>query len=308
MKPHGAYTALITPFRNGKVDEEAFRRHIETQISEGIDGLVPCGTTGESATLSHEEHRRVVRICIDQTRGRVPVVAGAGSNNTREAEELIRFAHDAGADAVLLIAPYYNKPSQEGLYAHFKALDAVAPIPALLYNVPGRTGVSIAPGTMARIHKNLNNVIGVKEAAGDLIQVSDIMEQCGEGFSLLSGDEFTVLPTLALGGKGVISVVANIAPRAVHDMCAAWLAGDIAEARRLHYTLAPLCRACFLESNPVPVKTALGLLGLIEDHSARLPLAPLVPANEARLKEILRSRGCKLRCEAAPDAKKHEGT
>ncbi|MDR1945917.1 MAG: 4-hydroxy-tetrahydrodipicolinate synthase [Desulfovibrio sp.] len=294
MKLQGAYTALITPFRNGKVDEDAFRRHIETQINEGIDGLVPCGTTGESATLSHEEHREVIRICIDQARGRVPVVAGAGSNNTREAEDLVRFAHEAGADAVLLITPYYNKPSQEGLYAHFKALDAAAPIPAVLYNVPGRTGVSIDPGTMARIHKNLNNVIGIKEATGNLIQVSDIIEQCGEEFTLLSGDDFTVLPILAVGGKGVISVVSNIAPRAVHDMCAAWFAGDAAEAKRLHYKLTPLCRACFLETNPVPVKTALGLLGRIEDAAPRLPLAPLVPANEDKLRTIMRSCGYKL--------------
>lgn len=294
MLLQGAFTALITPFRNGKVDEEAFRRHIETQISEGIDGLVPCGTTGESATLSHEEHREVIRICIDQAKGRVPVIAGAGSNNTGEAEELIRFARDAGADAVLLITPYYNKPSQEGLYAHFKALDAAVSIPAVLYNVPGRTGVNTAPETMARIFKDLTHVIGIKEATGNLTQVSDIIEQCGEGFSLLSGDDFTVLPTLALGGKGVISVIANIAPRAVHEMCAAWFAGDVAEARRLHYELMPLCRACFLETNPVPVKTALGLLGRIDDYSTRLPLAPLVPANEARLKDILRACGYKL--------------
>ncbi|MDR2124361.1 MAG: 4-hydroxy-tetrahydrodipicolinate synthase [Desulfovibrio sp.] len=295
MLLQGAFTALVTPFRNGKVDEEAFRRHIETQIHEGIDGLVPCGTTGESATLSHEEHREVVRICIDQTAGRVPVIAGAGSNNTREAEELIRFAREAGADAVLLITPYYNKPSQEGLYAHFKALDASAPIPAVLYNVPGRTGVNIAPETMARIFKDLTHVTGIKDATGNLTQVSDIIEQCGEEFSLLSGDDFTALPTLALGGKGVISVIANIAPRAVHDMCAAWFSGNAAEARRLHYELAPLCRACFLETNPVPVKTALGLLGHIEDYSTRLPLAPLAPANEARLRDLLRDCGYKLR-------------
>jgi 4-hydroxy-tetrahydrodipicolinate synthase len=224
----------------------------------------------------------------------VPVIAGAGSNNTGEAEELIRFACDAGADAVLLITPYYNKPSQEGLYAHFKALDAAVSIPAVLYNVPGRTGVNTAPETMARIFKDLTHVIGIKEASGSLTQVSDIIEQCGEGFSLLSGDDFTVLPTLALGGKGVISVIANIAPRAVHEMCAAWFAGDVAEARRLHYELMPLCRACFLETNPVPVKTALGLLGRIDDYSTRLPLAPLVPANEARLKDILRAGGYKL--------------
>ncbi|MDR2800918.1 MAG: 4-hydroxy-tetrahydrodipicolinate synthase, partial [Desulfovibrio sp.] len=193
MRLQGAITALATPFRNGRVDEEGFRRLVETQINEGINGLVPCGTTGESATLSHAEHEAVIRICIDQAKGRVPVIAGAGSNNTEEAVSLTRFARDAGADAVLLITPYYNRPTQEGLYAHFKAINDAVPIPALVYNVPSRTGVNVAPATMARMYKDLDNVIGVKEATGNLTQISDILELCDSDFLLLSGDDFTLL-------------------------------------------------------------------------------------------------------------------
>jgi 4-hydroxy-tetrahydrodipicolinate synthase len=273
------------------VDEEGFRRLVETQIDEGIDGLVPCGTTGESATLSHAEHEAVIRICIDQAKGRVPVIAGAGSNNTGEAISLTRFARDAGADAVLLITPYYNKPTQEGLYAHFKAINDAVPIPALVYNVPSRTGMNVAPATMARMYEDLDNVIGVKEATGNLTQVSDILELCDSDFVLLSGDDFTLLPILAVGGKGVISVVSNIAPRPVRELCSAWFAGETQKARELHYKLAPLCRACFLETNPVPVKTALGLLGLFEDASPRLPLSPLTPDNARKLEETLREHG-----------------
>lgn len=290
MKLNGAFTALVTPFRNGTVDEEAYREFIEWQIQEGIDGLVPCGTTGESATLSHEEHETVIRICIEQAKGRVPVIAGAGSNNTREAVRLARFAKQAGADALLLITPYYNKPTQEGLYLHFKTIAAEVSIPAIVYNVPGRTGVNLVPATMARLYKDIPEIIGVKEASANLIQVSDILELCGDSFTLLSGDDFTVLPTLAVGGKGVISVVSNIAPRDMHDLCAAYEAGNMKNARELHYRLQPLCRACFIETNPVPVKTALGLLGRL-DPVARLPLAPLLPENREKLKNLLREYG-----------------
>lgn len=294
MQIRGAFTALVTPFKNGQVDEEGYRQLIERQIDDGIDGLVPCGTTGESATLSHDEHETVIRICIDQAKGRVPVIAGAGSNNTKEAVSLARFAKEAGADAILLITPYYNKPSQEGLYAHFKAIDDEVAIPAVLYNVPGRTGVSIAPATMARLYKDLKHVIGVKEATGNLTQVSDILELCDDDFVLLSGDDFTVLPSLAVGGKGVISVVSNIAPAEMAGMCAAYFAGDMAKARELHYKLAPLSRACFYETNPVPVKTALGLLGRFEDASTRLPLVGLLPENLERLKKALKDFGFNL--------------
>lgn len=290
MRLTGAYTALVTPFRNGRIDEERYREFIEWQIQEGIDGLVPCGTTGESATLSHEEHEAVVRICIEQAKGRVPVIAGAGSNNTKEALGLARFAKQAGADALLLITPYYNKPTQEGLFAHFKAVTDEVALPTIAYNVPGRTGVNVLPATIARMYKELPNIIGIKEATGNLCQISDMLELCDSDFILLSGDDFTVLPSLAVGGKGVISVASNIAPRQFAQLCAAYFAGDMAKAMQLHYDLAPLCRACFLETSPAPVKTALALLGKMTPE-LRLPLVPLTPPNLEKLKEILVSCG-----------------
>lgn len=290
MKLQGAFTALVTPFKNGGIDEEKYRELIEWQIKEGINGLVPCGTTGESATLSHEEHEAVIRICIDQVKGRVPVIAGAGSNNTTEAISLARFAKDAGADAILLITPYYNKPSQEGLFAHFKAINDAVDVPTVVYNVPSRTGVNINPATMGKIYKELRNVIGIKEATACLVQVSDILEQCDDKLILLSGDDFTVLPTLAVGGMGVISVVSNIAPRDMADLCSAYFAGDMKKARALHYKLAPLCRACFLETNPVPVKAALGYMGML-DPTPRLPLVPLQESNNRKLETALKEYG-----------------
>lgn len=290
MLLQGAFTALVTPFKNGLVDEEAYRELIEWQIQEGINGLVPCGTTGESATLSHEEHENVIKICIDQVKGRVPVIAGAGSNNTKEAIGLARFAKDAGADAILLITPYYNKPTQEGLFAHFKTICGEVSVPTVVYNVPGRTGVNVAPATMARLYKEIPEIIGLKEATANLTQVSDILEFCGEGFILLSGDDFTVLPTLAVGGKGVISVASNIAPKAYAELCAAYFAGDMAKAKELHYFLAPLNRACFIETNPAPVKTGLAMLGKIGPE-LRLPMVPLTPEHQAELKEVLKKYG-----------------
>ena len=256
----------------------------------GIDGLVPCGTTGESATLSHEEHETVIRICIEQARGRVPVVAGAGSNNTGEAIRLAKFAKEAGADAILLITPYYNKPTQEGLFAHFKAINDAVAIPTVVYNVPGRTGVNIAPATMARLYKELPHVIGVKEAKACLIQLSEYIEFCGQGFTLLSGDDFTVLPALAVGGKGVISVVSNIAPRTMAELCAEYFKGNPDKARELHYRLNPLCRACFLETNPAPVKTALAMLGKMGPE-LRLPMVPLTAAHREELENALAAYG-----------------
>ena len=290
MLLQGAFTALVTPFKNGRVDEEAYRELIEWQIDQGINGLVPCGTTGESATLSHDEHENVIKICIDQTKKRVPVIAGAGSNNTQEALGLARFAKEAGADAILLITPYYNKPTQEGLFAHFKTICNEVSVPTVVYNVPGRTGVNITPATMARLYKDIPDVIGVKEATANLIQISDMLELCGDGFILLSGDDFTVLPTLAIGGKGVISVASNIAPKTYADLCAAFFAGDLAKARELHYSLAPLNRACFLETNPAPVKTGLSMLGKIGPE-LRLPMVPLTPEHQQELKNTLQKYG-----------------
>ncbi len=290
MEFRGAITALVTPFRNGEVDEEAYRAFIEWQIEQGIHGLVPCGTTGESATLSHDEHKRVIRICVDQVKGRVPVLAGAGSNNTREAIELTQVAKDAKADGALLITPYYNKPTQAGLVAHFKAIGERVDMPFIVYNVPGRTAVNLLPETLAILKKEVRQVVGVKEATGDLNQISRVLEYCGLDFQLLSGDDFTGLPTMAIGGRGVISVVSNFAPRKMAAMCEAALAGDMAKARDLHFELCPLFRAAFLETNPVPTKAALALMGRFP-FETRLPLVPLEPHNEAKLKSILSTAG-----------------
>ncbi|PTN38066.1 4-hydroxy-tetrahydrodipicolinate synthase [Desulfonatronum sp. SC1] len=286
----GAFTALVTPFNNGVVDEDAYRSLIEWQIEAGINGLVPCGTTGESATLSHAEHAQVVKICVDQAKGRVPVLAGSGSNSTKEAVELTKVAKQAKADGVLLITPYYNKPTQEGLVAHFKAVAKEVSIPMILYNVPGRTCVNMLPETLSRLFREVPEVKGVKEATGNMAQVSEVLEYCGPDFIVLSGDDFTVLPLLALGGKGVISVVSNIAPDKMSDLCRAYREGDTAKAQDLHYELAPLCRAMFLETNPVPAKTALSLMGRIKPEF-RLPMVRLQPNNEARLKDILGQAG-----------------
>ncbi len=290
MQFTGAFTALVTPFRNGAVDEERYRELIEWQIEQGINGLVPCGTTGESATLSHEEHREVIRICVEQANKRVPVLAGAGSNNTREAVDLTRYAKEAGADGALLITPYYNKPTQEGLYQHFKTIAANVDMPFILYNVPSRTGTNMLPGTLARLKKDVPQIKGVKEATGNMTQVSDIIEQCGDDFQVLSGDDFTVLPLLALGGCGVISVVSNIIPAHMATLCSAFASGDITTARREHLSMQALCRAMFIETNPIPVKIALSMMGKMGDE-LRLPLVPLAPNNEKALRDSLHTAG-----------------
>ena len=290
MKFSGAYTALVTPFKNGQVDEEAYRAHVEWQIEQGIEGLVPCGTTGESATMSHEEHKRVIAICVDQVKGRVPVLAGAGSNNTVEAIELARSAKEAGSDALLLITPYYNKPSQEGLVEHFKSIAREVDLPMLVYNVPGRTSVNLLPDTVERLWREIPNMIGIKEATGCLRQASDIIEMCGPDFLLLSGDDFTVTPFMSLGGHGVISVVSNVVPGGMAGLCRACAEGDYRRARELHFELMPLCRAMFLEVNPVPVKTALSMMGRI-NMEVRLPLVPMSQANQERLAEIMKKAG-----------------
>lgn len=282
----GAISALVTPFKNGAIDEEAFRAFIEWQIEQGIHGLLPCGTTGESATMTHEEHEAAIKICIDQAKGRVPVLAGSGSNNTAEAIRLTRFAKEAGADGALLITPYYNKPTQEGLFRHFQAINREVSLPLFVYNVPGRTGCNVQPETMARMFKELPDVVGAKEASGSLVQISNILELCGPDFILLSGDDFIVLPCLSLGGKGVISVSSNVAPAKMSALCNAFAAGDLAQARSLHYELEALNRAMFLETNPIPVKTALGLMGRMTVEF-RLPLCPLEEANQLKLQKCL---------------------
>jgi len=288
MRFSGAYTALATPFKDGALDEARYRGFIEWQIEQGINGLVPCGTTGEAATLSHDEHEQVIHICVEQAKGRVSVLAGAGSNNTAEAIRLTRFAKDAGADGALLITPYYNKPTQEGLYRHFAAIANAVDFPLVLYNVPGRTGCNLLPPTLGRLARECPNIVGVKEATGDLAQVSEVLEYCGSNFCLLSGDDFTVLPILSVGGCGVISVTSNIMPAPMAKLCSSFAQGDLESAQSLHFALAPLNRAMFLETNPIPVKTALHMMGFM-DLEFRLPLCPLSEGNAVKLRETLRS-------------------
>ena len=286
MRFCGAYTALVTPFRNGGIDEDAYRALIEWQIEQGIDGLVPCGTTGESAAMSHAEHEEVIRICVDQAKGRVPVLAGAGSNYTKEAISLTKFAKNVGADGALHITPYYNKPTQEGLYQHFKAIAEAVDIPLVMYNVPGRTGLNMLPATVARIARDIPGVVGIKEATANLAQFSEIIENCSPDFCVLSGDDFTILPSFAVGGCGVISVLSNVMPKETAALCKASRKGDLAEAQRLHYLMMPLCRALFVETNPIPVKTALAMMGRMECEF-RLPLVNMQPANSDILKKTL---------------------
>lgn len=289
MEIKGAITALITPFKAGEIDEDSYRKHIEWQIEQGIDGLVPCGTTGESATLSHEEHKRVIKICVEQVKGRVPVIAGAGSNSTREAIELTKFAKDAGADAALLITPYYNKPTPDGLIAHYKEIAKEVSIPMVVYNVPSRTGLNITPAVAKRLFTEVKEIIGIKEASGNLRQVAEIIESCGKNFTVLSGDDFTILPLLSLGGKGVISVVSNIVPKLTHQLCEEFFKGNLEKANDIQIELLTLCRAMFIETNPIPVKTALALMGRIE-MEVRLPLVEMQPQNKEKLIAVLKEK------------------
>ena len=282
----GAIVAIVTPFKDGKLDEEGLKSLIEWQIKAGTHCIVPCGTTGESATLSHEEHMRVVELTVETVRGRVPVIAGTGSNSTEETIMLTKHAKKAGADAALVITPYYNKPSQEGLYQHFMKVAQECKFPMILYNVPGRTSVNMLPETVARCAAN-RYVIGIKEATGSLKQVADVIRLCPKNFIVLSGDDFTAFPTMAIGGKGVISVASNVMPKEMASMMNSFEKGNIARARQLHYKLFPLFGALFYETNPVPAKTALAMMGKIESDEVRLPLAPMSDANKDRLKEVL---------------------
>jgi 4-hydroxy-tetrahydrodipicolinate synthase len=286
----GSITAIVTPFHNGKVDENKFRELIEFQIKNGTTGIVPCGTTGESATLNFEEHDRVIEIAIDQVKKRIQVIAGTGSNSTEEAIMLTRHAEKAGADASLQVSPYYNRPTQAGLYAHFKAVADSVKIPVMLYNIASRTGVNIDPETIARLANDCKNLIAVKEASGSLDQMSRIKQLCPANFELLSGDDSLTLPVLSIGGTGIVSVVSNIVPRDVADMVSEFEKGNIKKARELHYKLLPLIKAVFLETNPIPVKTALGLLGMCEPD-LRLPMCPMSAQNLDLLKKALANYG-----------------
>ena len=281
----GAFTALITPFKNGEVDVEALEGLVEFQIRQGIDGLVPCGTTGETPALSEEEDRLVIETVVRVANGRVPVVAGTGSNSTGMAIKYTKMAEKAGADGSLQVAPYYNKPTQEGLYRHFAAIAESTSLPLLLYNIPGRTSVTISPETMARLAE-IPGIVGVKDSTLSMNMISDIKHLCGEDFDILSGDDPMTLPLIALGGTGVISVASNVAPAAVSDMVEALVSGDWYRGRELHYQLLPLFRALFLEVNPIPVKAAASLLGLCSDEM-RLPLVPMSGENLRKLREVV---------------------
>ena len=285
----GVFTALITPFRDGRVDEPALRELIEQQIAAGISGLVPCGSTGESATLSVEEHHQVIDIVIGAAAGRVPVLAGTGSNNTREAIGFTQHAKDAGAAGALLLSPYYNKPTQQGLVEHFLAIADETQFPLVLYNIPGRTASNVAPETIARLAEH-EFIVGVKEACGDIDQIAQVIASCPDDFAVLSGDDSFLLPVLALGGKGSIAVTSNVAPKAMLELYQSYRSGDVDRAREIHYELLPLFNALFCETNPIPVKAALALLGTIADD-IRLPLTQLTQPNRDRLQAVLKEAG-----------------
>ncbi|MFA4853815.1 MAG: 4-hydroxy-tetrahydrodipicolinate synthase [Candidatus Omnitrophota bacterium] len=286
----GSIVAIVTPFHNGKIDENKLRELIDFQIKNGTSGIVPCGTTGESATLSFDEHEKVIEITIDQADKRVPVIAGTGSNSTAEAIMLTKEAAAAGADASLQVSPYYNRPTQAGLYEHFKAVAQSVEIPIILYNIAVRTGVNIEPETIARLAQDCKNIVAVKEASGSLDQMSRIRQLCLKSFDLISGDDSLTLPVLSIGGTGIISVVANIVPGDVAALVSAFEKGDIGKAQQLHYKLLPLIKAVFIETNPIPVKTAMGLLGMCRPD-LRLPMCSMSAANLEKLKEALKDYG-----------------
>ncbi|MDP3142528.1 MAG: 4-hydroxy-tetrahydrodipicolinate synthase [Candidatus Omnitrophota bacterium] len=286
----GSITAMVTPFRNGKIEEKTFRQLIDFQIKNGSTGIVPCGTTGESATLSFAEHDRVIELAIEAANKRIQVIAGTGSNSTEEAIMLTRHAEKVGADASLQVSPYYNRPTQKGLYLHFKAIADAVKIPIILYNIASRTGVNIEPETIAKLAQDCKNLIGVKEASGNLDQMSRIRALCPDNFVLLSGDDSLTLPVMSIGGKGIISVASNIIPKDVADMTEAYLKGNIEKARQLHYKMLPLFKVLFIETNPIPLKTAMGLMGLCSDEM-RLPMCPMSEENLLRLKKALKDYG-----------------
>ncbi len=284
----GTFVAVVTPFRRGEIDERAFKELIRFLVEKGVDGIVPCGTTGESPALSHEEHRRVIKLAVQEVRKRVAVIAGTGSNSTKEAVELTQFAKECGADGALIVAPYYNKPTPRGLESHYRRLERIG-LPLVIYNIPSRTGINIPPSLIAKLSR-LNNIVGVKEASGSMDQVSNIIAESEPNFSVLSGDDSLTLPILSLGGVGVISVVANILPKETQDLVSSYLRGDIERAKELHYKLFHLFKAMFIETNPLPIKTAMARLGMIEKEW-RLPLEAMEEENEKKLEEALSNYG-----------------
>ena len=286
----GSLVAMVTPFRNGKVDEAKIRELVEFHVKHGTDAIVACGTTGEDPGLSHDEHDRVVELIIQTAAGRLPVVVGTGSNSTAHTIELTKHAERAGAAAALVVNPYYNKPTQEGLYRHFRAVAEAVSIPVLVYNIQSRSAVNVETDTLARLARDCKNVVGVKEASGSLDQMSQVIVACGPDFTVLSGDDNLTLPLMAIGGRGVISVIANIVPRETVEMTHAALDGDWKRARELHYRLFPLARAAFIETNPIPIKEAMAMAGMIEPEF-RLPMCRMSDANRERLRAILKPYG-----------------
>ncbi len=284
----GSIVAIVTPFKDGKVDEKALGDLVDWHISQGTNAIVPCGTTGESATLDYDEHHRVIRFTVEAVNKRVPVIAGTGANWTDETIMITKEAKKSGADAALVVVPYYNKPTQEGLYRHYKAVAEAVKMPIVLYNVPGRTALNMLPSTVARLAV-IKNIVAIKEASGDMKQVSEVIRLCGNKITVLSGDDFTTLPLMALGGKGAISVSANVAPRLMSRMCALWEQGRFDEARKVHYQLEPLNAAMFIETNPIPAKTALAMMGKIREEF-RLPLCEMAPSNRDKLKKVLKDQ------------------
>lgn len=290
MDLKGIYTALVTPFKDGRLDEKAFRNLIEFQLKGGINGIVPCGTTGEAPTLSYEEHEKVIELAVKYANGKVPVIAGTGSNSTQEAIELTEGAKKLGADFCLLTTPYYNKPTQEGLYQHFKAIAEAVNIPLILYNIPGRTGINMTPETILRLSR-IKNIVGIKEAAGSLTQVSDIYRLTKGTFTILSGDDNLFLPMMSVGAVGVISVVSNIIPKEMQSLYKAFLIEkNIKKAMNIHTRLMPLFQGIFVETNPIPIKEAMAYMGMLKKEF-RLPLCPLSDANSKFIKGLLSEYG-----------------
>jgi 4-hydroxy-tetrahydrodipicolinate synthase len=286
----GSLVAMVTPFRDGTIDEAKVRELVDFHVAGGTDAIIPCGTTGESPTLSHEEHRRMIDLVVAAANTRIAVVAGTGSNATSEAIDLTRYAERAGATGALVVNPYYNKPTQEGLYLHFRAVADSVAFPILVYNIQSRTAINVETATLARLARDCANIVGVKEASGSLDQQSQVIMECGPDFSVLSGDDNITLPLLAIGGRGVVSVIANIVPRETAEMVHAALEGDWKRARDLHYKLFPLARAAFLETNPIPIKEAMAMAGMIEPEF-RLPMCRMSEANREKLRGILRPYG-----------------
>ena len=294
----GCGTALVTPFRqDGSLDDAALRRLVQFQLREGINFLVPCGTTGETPTLEHGEYLGVIRVVVEEAAGKVPVIAGAGGNNTRKVIAAIQEIRSIGVQGILSVAPYYNRPTQEGLYQHFKAIAESTDLPIIVYNVPGRTASNIEPATVGRLSK-IPNIIGIKEASGSIVQQMEVLSAVAPGFRVLSGDDAFTFPLMALGGVGVISVIANETPAAMTKLAHLLLEGKVEEARQLHFRLLPLMQANFIETNPVPVKAALAMMGMIEEVY-RLPLVPLKPENRAKLEKVLAAQGLLARSVAS---------